>query len=370
MHARRLLNSVGPGFFSMYTRHLSDSAFSNGKASGLGFTAIKKLGEEDSSFIESLTKTMKFQPNCNVLDLKKRQVLRPRLEDIELDERDKFGQIIFISESDTTVKYGKSGISTSFGKSPHDLLDQKIIIPRNHFGVIDIPKHTPFLIDSDNNSGKFAVSTCEMEQVPNHEDNIKRYSMKVACPLSEDDAKRLNLEIQHRIYHDYSKELFNKQATSKVYKPTIYNRSSGTFMNFESEDYKKDKTTAMHYHPGERSLHIFTTKKPAGVTLNFCGVAENPDERKDTEVHLKFPENSMIVLNFPPYTHHKFHGDFVCMSVHPREGQNLIQAVGSGTLPRGFLESATVFSSTKEDKDKWDLSIPTDNAISKDRSMG
>ena len=67
-----------------------------------------------------------------------------------------------------------------------------------------------------------------------------------------------------------------------------------------------------------------------------------------------------MVLNFPPYTHHKFDGEFVCVSVHPREGINLIEALESGLLPKGFLESATVFSKTLDDKkEQWNLSKPT-----------
>jgi hypothetical protein len=96
----------------------------------------------------------------------------------------------------------------------------------------------------------------------------------------------------------------------------------------------------------------------SGVTLNFCGVNENPDDRKDSKVDIEFPKNSMMVLNFPLFTHHKFHGDFVCMSVHPKEGNKLIEATRSGTLPRGFLESATVFSQTSEDTEKWGISKP------------
>jgi hypothetical protein len=54
------------------------------------------------------------------------------------------------------------------------------------------------------------------------------------------------------------------------------------------------------------------------------------------------------------------------MSVHPREGKNLIEAVQSGTLPMGFLESATVFSATEENQKKWNNStMATDGEIDK-----
>jgi hypothetical protein len=234
-----------------------------------------------------------------------------------------------------------------------------LAIPKGTYGVLDVLKHVPFSIFALDPTKSFAVAGCPLEEVLTHEENIKRYSLNTSCSLSPDDAKRLSIEIQRRIFNDYTKQKFYEEVTSIVYKPNPENRSSGTLMNFESEDHSHDRTTAMHYHPGERSLHIITTKKPAAVTLNFCGIAENPDERKDCEVHLKFPENSMLVLNFPPCTHHKFHGDFVCMSVHPREGTNLIRAVSTGTLPKGFLESATVFSNTSIDPKVWHLSTPT-----------
>ena len=176
--------------------------------------------------------------------------------------------------------------------------------------------------------------------------------------LEPDDAKRLTLELQTKIYRDYKKENFYEEVTSRVYPPTTFNPSSGTLMSFEAVDInaQKGEATAMHYHPGQRSLHIITTNKAAGVTLNFCGIAENPDEREDSKVHLDFPNNSMIVLNFPPYAHHKFHGEFVCLSVHPREGKNLIEKLRSGDLEGGFLESATVFSKNNQDKDQWNVS--------------
>ncbi len=93
---------------------------------------------------------------------------------------------------------------------------------------------------------------------------------------------------------------------------------------------------------------IFTTDKPSSATLNFCGISENPDEREDSKVHLKFEENSIMVLNFPHYTHHKFCGEFVCVSIHPNEGLNLIEALQSGNLSAGFLKTATIFSKTNQ----------------------
>ena len=299
--------------------------------------------------------------------VKTNQVFQTIKNDIILGKKSSFCSIKIFSGDGAELNYGDYGIMPSEQKrKPLELMKKKLIIPERSVGVLAIRQHTPFFLVPNNKKNFHAFSEEPLQQIFDHEESVKRYSLDTLCQLSADDAKRLNIEIQKRIFHDYSKESFYEEVTSKVYKPTVHNRSSGTLMSFESEDYWRDKTTAMHYHPGERSLHIITTKKPAAVTLNFCGVAENPDERKDCEVHLKFPENSMLVLNFPPYTHHKFHGDFVCMRVHPREGKNLIEAVQSGTLPMGFLESATVFSATEENQKKWNNStMATDGEIDK-----
>jgi len=238
------------------------------------------------------------------------------------------------------------------------LLKHKCKIEAGTMGVLNIRQHVPFLISSEEPEKTVVLDLTELAEVLDHEKNKNRYSMHTVCNLEPDDAKRLTLELQTKIYRDYKKENFYEEVTSRVYPPTTFNPSSGTLMSFEAVDInaQKGEATAMHYHPGQRSLHIITTNKAAGVTLNFCGIAENPDEREDSKVHLDFPNNSMIVLNFPPYAHHKFHGEFVCLSVHPREGKNLIEKLRSGDLEGGFLESATVFSKNNQDKDQWNVS--------------
>ena len=358
------LNKIGPGFYNIYAKNFS--VINKLNSSPIQYTEIKKISDEDSeSFISGLSKKLPFSR----LDLEKPEIMCVKTADIELKPEDKFGQILFISKNCSEIKYGKKGIVASESVKPYDLLNQNLTIPPQSFGVLDIEKHVPFLIDVKNSKDAFALPICTLDKVYEHEENIKRYSLDVAYQLKPEDAKRFNLAIQDKIFHDGKNEYFYEEVTSKIYKPTKYNPSSGTLMNFENEELGVDKTTVMHYHPGERSLHIITTNKMSGVTLNFCGISENPDEKKDTEVHLEFPKNSMVVLNFPPYTHHKFHGEFVCMSVHPREGNNLIKAVESGTLTKGFLESATVFSKTKETEEKWELLLPvkSDNSNSHSR---
>jgi hypothetical protein len=160
------------------------------------------------------------------------------------------------------------------------------------------------------------------------------------------------------IHEHRQKQKFHQETTFVAYAPTKYLKNSGTPMDFEG---LLSGTTPTHYHPGERSLYIFTTNKDAGVILNFCGIKESPGKRKDCEVKLAFKKNSLNVLNFPPFTHHKFYGEFVCISIHPREGENIIQALASGTIPVGFLEFATILSEENKEenkKEEWSLSLP------------
>ncbi|MBL6664235.1 MAG: hypothetical protein ISQ34_00125 [Rickettsiales bacterium] len=205
-------------------------------------------------------------------------------------------------------------------------------------------------------------------EVPTFEENISRYNLVKIIDIPPETAKILSINLQRAIYEDKNNEYFYEEVTAKKYSPTKYNRSSGTLMNFETDLLGVERRTESHYHPGERSLYIVTTNKTAGVTLNFCGIVESPDDRKDCEVKLEFPKNSILSLNFPPYTHHKFNGEFICMSIHPREGANLIESLENGTLPKGFLESATVFSPKGE---SWRVSNPeAHDTQSRDASSG
>ena len=249
----------------------------------------------------------------------------------------KFGQITIASGKDTIVRYGDIGIKASENTSPEDLLKRSIIVPRG-VSVLDIEQLRPFRIEAIKEA--FVSTESPLERTYAHRENIGRYSLNHLFTMPPIDTKRLSLRIQDRIFNDPKMEAFYEESTSALYRPTIYNKSSGTLMDFENN---AGKTTDMHYHPGERVLLIVTTAKTAGATLNFCGISENPDIRTDCNVELNFPQYSIMALVFPPNTHHKFHGDFVCLSVHPREGMNIIDAVNSGTIPMGFLENAPPF---------------------------
>lgn len=347
-----------PAFPHIHKRNLSQSLERLPNLS-ISYSILKQdMSEQEMEDMLKLPKAMIAKNS--LLDIEAKKVFEVRTEDIEKSESDKFGSIIIITDSEAKVKYGDCGVKPSETKTPLELLKNSLAIPARSLGVLNIKKHTPFLIETENKKSVI-LNTAELQEVLNHKENIKQGSLTTVCKLESEDAKKLTLDIQRKIYRDNNKEYFYEEVTSVVYKPTLSNPSSGTLMNFEANDPKENKTTAMHYHPGQRSLHIITANKAAGVTLNFCGVNENPDERKDSEVYIEFPKNCMVVLNFPSYTHHKFHGEFVCMSVHPKEGHNLIEALQSGKLEGGFLESATVFSNADQNQEQWKISIPQDD---------
>jgi len=351
---KQVLNTVNPGSYQNYVRNFSR------KLSGSSLPLVDYVviqNNKDRNDLLAASSSIKGGKS-SILDVKTPKVMQVAVQDVKTSQQDEFGSMLIESSSDVNIKYGDLGIMPSKSTSPSELLKHKCKIEAGTMGVLNIRQHVPFLISSEEPEKTVVLDLTELAEVLDHEKNKNRYSMHTVCNLEPDDAKRLTLELQTKIYRDYKKENFYEEVTSRVYPPTTFNPSSGTLMSFEAVDInaQKGEATAMHYHPGQRSLHIITTNKAAGVTLNFCGIAENPDEREDSKVHLDFPNNSMIVLNFPPYAHHKFHGEFVCLSVHPREGKNLIEKLRSGDLEGGFLESATVFSKNNQDKDQWNVS--------------
>ena len=359
---RNLLRRINPGLPFIYQRQFSSLP----KQFSINFTPLFSINKEDiHKSVPLLLDGLDRGPKGSVLDLSQGNVIQARSCDIEIDEKDTYGKVLLITGENTKVKYGDKGIAASKEKTPDDLLKYSLDLKDHNLGILHIPNHVPFKIESDTPKEVFAISSSNIDRVLKHEDAMKQYSLDVAYKLAPEDAKRNSLAVQTKIFHDRKNEYFYEEVTSKIDGPTFSNRSSGTLMNFERKKFGIDNTTDAHYHPGERRLHIITTDKEAGVTLNLCGINENPNERKDCEVRLEFPPNSILRLKFPPYTHHKFHGEFVCESVHPREEANLIEAVKSGTLPKGFLESATVFSSTGNDEREYSISLPDDRDTKK-----
>jgi hypothetical protein len=313
---------------------------------------------EASKMVSGFSSKILSKGDGNRIDLEnKEKVLIARTEDIEKSKADKFTQVLIVSENGGIVKYGEEGIAPSKSKKPADLLNKEVVIPALSLGVLNVKKHVPFSIVVTNPLSAFALAASQLGTVLNHEENIQRYSLTTLFQLKPEDAKRFTVKLQNRLFDDSSMEQFFEELTSVLIKPTYDNRSSATIMNFEN-DQDQSRTTDSHFHPGERSLFIITTAKPSGVILNFCGVKESPEKRKDCEKALKFPSNSIVILNFASYVHHKFHGDFSCISFHPREGLNIIEAITSPprNFPKGFLESATVFSKSDKDPESWQLS--------------
>ena len=351
---RQTLNRFNPAIYHIHIRKFSDR-FKLNPATLIDYGIIKDIRVSEEA-VTSMSKELDNKKSP-LLNLAKPKVLQVATEDIEISDKDKFGTLTIASAVSFHIRYGEYGIMPSLKSTPTDLLTKELLIQGGSLGVLSIKKHVPFLIDSKDPSKTIVLNATELREIYKHEENITRYSMDKICDLKPERARQISLALESQIFDDRNNELFYEEVTSKVYKPTKYNKSSGTLMNFTNND-PRDKTTAMHYHPGDRVLMIVTTNQTSGITLNFCGVAENPEHKKDCEKFIEFPKNSMIVVNFPAYTHHKFMGNFNCISIHPKEGENLISAVQSGTLPRGFLESATVFSKTKNEDDSWKLSVP------------
>jgi hypothetical protein len=364
-----LKSALGAANYRAYTTRKFSSNFVPQNILGASFTLIEGIDSKGVSAISAMlsSKIPVHNSRASAIDLRTPSVLRIQKEDVDLSDADKTSSVIVAAGSEIEVRYGERGIAPSQKIMPTDLLRYKLLIPKGSFGVLDIVEHVPFQMICKGFEKSFAMSTSELAVVRNHEENIRRYSLNIVSELPADMARRLSIKMQDRIFGDRNYQMFYKEITSIVYKPTEDNRSSLTLMNFDREELMGNSSAATetHYHPGERALMIFTTNKEAGVTLNFCGINEAPDERPDCEVHLKFERNKIYMLIFPPYTHHRFEGEFVCGSFHPREGQQFIKSVQLGILPKGFLESATVFSLENSGEKEWSLSLPVMDTPSK-----
>lgn len=356
---RSSLNHIKPGLAIIYEKR----SFSTSNDKQVNYTHLSPIssnqnGKSWKSELE--TKRSRYRKgSLDNFDLSdKETVFQTTSRDVDLIKEDCFSNIILSSSEGMKLHYGDFGIMPSSKSTPTDLLKHELLIPSDSSGVLRIRHHTPFMIEAFNIETSFALPIASIPTIIQEYDKIKESGVfKISAPITAEMARHLNIKIQEKIFFDPNKEKFYEETTSVLNKPNEYTNSSSTFMNFQRNKPGVDNSTEMHYHPGNRKLIIFTLDKEAGVSLNFCGIAEDPADRKDTESFLKFPENSMIELDFPVYTHHKFHGDFVCLSLHTQEGPNIIEAVKSGTLTAGFLESATVFSG-KNAPQTWHVSLP------------
>ncbi|MES2677583.1 MAG: hypothetical protein V4612_04645 [Pseudomonadota bacterium] len=369
---KEILNRFGPGLYHIQQRDFANKVRNLITPPEVYYSILRSdISGGEMDMFYALPSTLEGKESrSTVLDLKNPEVLQVSSPDIGLPD-DKIGSIIIAAGEKTEVHYGDYGVMPSSTKTPMELLKKTITIPKGSFGVLKLGELIPFTINSTNPDRVVAIRTMELSKVCNHEENIQRYSISTICKLTPKQAKQLSLAIQTQIFHDPHSQNFYEEVTSVIQKPTTQIRSSGTLMNFAAED--PDKTTDMHYHPGDRILIIVTTNKKAGATLNFCGVAEVPEQRQDSEVKIDFPENSVLLLSFPNKTHHKFHGmEFDCLSIHPLEGMGFIQAIQSNAkLDKGFLETATEFSKrlliVDKNNGEW-LSPDKNKESSKNRS--
>ena len=356
----QVLSGIRPSLGAIYRNHSSRAIQGN-----VSYDIIENSGESIRRLKELAEKSAMKR-----LDLKPPQAIKTVNYDLEISAADRFGKLIIGSESDVVIRYGDCGITPSSSVALKDLLKYELRIPSGNLGVLTTRHHTPFLIDASA-TDCVAIPTSFIEVVPeyNQKEISSRVSMVKTLELEEDLAKTLSIEVQRRIFNDRSREKFYEEVTSVDDFPTKQNTSSGTLMNFEYITIDESNSTALHYHPGERRLHILTTNKSAGVVLNFCGINEDPLQRMDCEAILRFPLNSFLTLKFPAFTHHKFFGEFVCNSVHPKEGENMIDLIESGKLPKGFLESATIFSQGNGGKKRVDDLLKTPSETIKGRTL-
>ena len=341
----RVLESIQPGLSHIYRKNLSTSSKQSPIFSVEYIPLATKVPAE---YIKKLFLDLPQKARgdiSQILDLSSREIKRVSIQDVELSFKDQYGTITLASLIGATIKYGEYGKMPSKSVSPLQLLNNKLHILPKSVGVLNIRKHVPFLIETPNPSQTLALCTGgSLSIVGDYKTNMNNCSLKILLNLDEDEAMDLSLGMQIRIQKDRNKEKFYEETTSKITEPTSNLPFSATLMNFATSIASGFDNTTMHYHPGDRMLIICTTNQPAGVKLNFCGVKQAPDDHPDTEIIKDFPPNAMSVIIFPAYVHHKFFGQFTCISVHPKDGLKFIKEMTKGNLSKGFLESATTFS--------------------------
>ncbi len=326
-------------------------------SSMLAFKDISYHARENDIPVEKIRRDIKLLSEASKLgrseakfDLTRAGVIMASKTDIEISREDQFTGIHVLSEEGATVEYGEYGVLTSSDKpNPKDLLKYRLEIPPKSEGIVVARKNVPLSLEFRNPATSYAHSYLEMENVLEHELNKKRFGFERICELSPDDAERVSIELQRTILYSPDKQKFGKETVAVTGKLGSHGNSSAVLMAFRTRD-GKDSSTDMHYHPGERFLIVVTGNRPAGAIFNFCGVAENPDDRKDSEVVLEFPPNSILQLRFPQGVHHKFTGDFICDSIHLREGENFRALAKDKKLFKGFLQAATIFSADRNNQ--------------------
>jgi hypothetical protein len=300
------------------------------------------------SFIEKLMLTNTKSSDPQLVPLQGQTYIAKDFDPIDKDK--KFVLTVLNSGKTLHLKCSAPGIMPKFNQNPQEICTDTIKIPPNSFGTITLQKEVVFYIDGNESEELKIFSNARLNEVCTVKDLRKLYNIANIMPLDPQTAKLLNLKMQARVYEDSGREQFGEELTLPVLKPTKANSQSATIMLFDPSNKidGENLTTNSHHHPGSRMLIIVTANKQASVDLNFCGINEAIDTREDLHITENFANNSIYVLTFPSGTHHQFHGDFACISVHPEESMGFIDALNNDNLPGNFLESATVLSKISE----------------------
>lgn len=339
---RGVLNSFGANTYNAFITHRSKTS----KADDLVISFVPLVTFSEDSELQKFQK-LYYQNGKNRFNPGDRGINYFSIDDIGY----KKGQMIIGSLDDIEIKFGEPGIMARKGQTKKELLPFTKHIEGGTIGMLEVGRQVPFSIKMSNNS--LAIAIEEMKKFPSFSENINRCSMHVLNKnkLPDKVSGSISHSLRYNIYNNLKNERFGNEITLPIYKADGENRSSSILMNFVGID-KEIENSDTHYHPGERVLYIFTEDSDSGVTINLCGINEIPDDRPDLRKSYNFPKNSIIVLKFPALAWHQFKGRFVCISNHPKEGENFIHAVKNNSLTDGYLTTATVFVEEKSKKHK------------------
>jgi len=362
-----LLNGIKPGLASIAQKRLFSSDDNLHKHSEERFVRYTTISEDASVFerIKSATDGahVKDGKKFTKASLQQQKVMIGKPGDVELRENDAYSKILVVSKSKATlpltIRYGGRGVAPSPTKTPEQLLERSFTLPKGEVGIVGIRNHVPFSFDSASEDEAEILPLDDLRVVKEYdrEEIEQRSSMTKVLELPNYIARTINAEMVKKVCSDTKHEDFYEETTLPLIKPDATNQSSETAMIFDYEEGIGKHATKSHYHPGDRVLYVFTTNVPSGVTLNHCGINEDPNKCPHTAVHYDFPPNSLIILRFEESNHPRFKGKFTCISGHPKDGKNIIENIGKGNA--GFLASATVFSQENGNVDIWDADLPT-----------
>ena len=143
------------------------------------------------------------------------------------------------------------------------------------------------------------------------------YELKQLAGFDEKTISSIADNFRAHIKSDEDSELFAGESCSRIVSAKEEDMSSVFLMSF-SQGYDQQK----HFHTGSRILLIFS-RKDASVTL---GRQQNSLKEE------KMLDNSCYLLRMETGLVHKFSGDFVAFSIHPKD-----------TIVSSHMEDETTF---------------------------